>query len=284
LQEGEPVIFVDRKRRQYLKRLTANATLSIRGGKFSVGDLIGQENGAKVRSSLNEPFVILRPTLEQLIPNLPRKAQVIYPKDIALMLMWGDVYPGITVIEAGVGPGALTLALLRAVGAEGRLISYEIREDFARAAEKTVAAYFGPAPQWTLMVGDVSDGLGHHEADRIFLDLPEPWHQTDRAWEALRPGGILVGYVPTVLQVKGFVDSLADHGGYECIQTIEGLVRPWHVNGLSVRPEHRMVAHTGFVIAARRVKESLLRTRQSDRLATTPHDASSKITPAREDD
>ena len=151
----------------------------------------------------------------------------------------------------------MTLALLRTLGPQGRLISYEVREDFARAAEKTIAAYYGPAPQWTLEVGDISDGLTQHTADRIFLDLPEPWHQTHRAWDALRPGGIFVGYVPTVLQVKGFVDSLNEHGGFECIETIEGLVRHWQVKGLSVRPEHRMVAHTGFITAAHRVAQSL---------------------------
>lgn len=261
---------LDRKARQYLKRLTANVTLSIRGGKIAADELIGREDGTKIRSSLNEAFVVLRPTLEQLIPNLPRKAQVIYPKDIALILMWGDVYPGATVVEAGVGPGALTLALLRAVGPQGRVISYELRDDFARAAEKNVAAYYGPAPQWTLEIGDISDGLTRHTADRIFLDLPEPWHQTHRAWDALRAGGVFVGYVPTVLQVKGFVDSLKEHGGFECIQTIEGLVRPWQVKDLSVRPEHRMVAHTGFITAARRVAQSIAASYQPKRAGDTP--------------
>ena len=254
LRDGDSVVLFDRKDREYLKTLRTGETISIRGGTIAVDDLLGKPDGVSVRSSLKEWFVVLRPTLERLIPNLPRKAQVIYPKDLAHILMWGDVFPGATVVEAGVGPGALTLALLRAVGPQGRVISFEIREDHARAAERNVARYFGEAPQWTLEIGDVSEGLRNVDADRIFLDLPEPWRQTELAWRALRPGGVFVGYVPTVLQVKGFVDSLKEHGGFACIDTMETLVRYWHVKDMSVRPQHRMVAHTGFVITARRIE------------------------------
>ena len=255
LRDGDSVVLFDRKDREYLKTLRAGETISIRGGTIAVDDLLGKPDGVSVRSSLKERFVVLRPTLERLIPNLPRKAQVIYPKDLALILMWGDVYPGATVVEAGVGPGALTLALLRAVGPQGRVVSFEIREEFARAAQRNVARYYGEAPQWTLEVDDVSEGLRNIEADRIFLDLPEPWRQTDPAWRALRPGGVFLGYVPTVLQVKGFVDSLKEHGGFACIDTMETLVRYWHVKERSVRPQHRMVAHTGFVTTARRTEK-----------------------------
>ena len=192
LRDGDSVIFFDRKDREYLKTLRAGETISIRGGTIAVDDLLGRPDGFSVRSSLRERFVVLRPTLERLIPNLPRKAQVIYPKDLGLILMWGDVYPGATVVEAGVGPGALTLALLRAVGREGRVISFETREEHARAAERNVARYYGAAPQWTLEVGDVADGLRNLTVDRIFLDLPEPWRQTDLAWSALRPGGLFL--------------------------------------------------------------------------------------------
>jgi len=161
--------------------------------------------------------------------------------------------------------GAFVIELERLSDDRGFFARSFCHEDFARAAEKTVATYFGAAPQWTLEIGDIADGLERHQADRVFLDLPEPWHQTHRAWHALRPGGVLVGYVPTVLQLKGFVDALTDHGGFECVQPIEGLVRPWHVKGLSVRPEHRMVAHTGFIISARRVTESLEALRRQDK-------------------
>jgi tRNA (adenine57-N1/adenine58-N1)-methyltransferase len=255
LREGEPVVLLDRKQRLYLKRLTPGRDILIRGGKIPSAEIIGAEEGIRIRSSLNEEFAIFRPTLAQLIPNLPRSAQVIYPKDIGPILLWADIFPGATVIEAGVGPGALTIALLRAVGSEGRVISYEIREDFTRMARDNVSRFYGAAANWTLKTADVASELTETKIDRILLDLPEPWTVTDKAWESLRPGGILLGYVPTALQIKSFVDSLRFHGGFACIETLETLMRFWHVKDLSVRPEHRMIAHTGFVTVARRMQK-----------------------------
>jgi tRNA (adenine57-N1/adenine58-N1)-methyltransferase len=252
LCEGEAVVFLDRKDREYLRRLERGKNISIRGGKIVPEEIIGQEEGVIIRSSMNEPFLVLRPTLAQLIPNLPRQAQVIYPKDIGMILVWADIFPGAKVVEAGVGPGALTIALLRAVGAEGRLISYEIREDFARMARDNVSRYYGPAANWTLRVEDVALRLDESDVDRILLDLPEPWHLLEKVYQALRPGGILLSYLPTVLQVKSLVDALRDHGGFACIEIMESLMRFWHIKGLSVRPQHRMVAHTGFITVARR--------------------------------
>jgi tRNA (adenine57-N1/adenine58-N1)-methyltransferase catalytic subunit len=256
LREGEAVIFLDRKEREYLKRLDRKKPLTIRGGKISADEIIGLEEGSVVCTSMNEHFMVFRPSLAQLIPNLPRNAQVIYPKDIGPMLIWADIFPGATVIEAGVGPGALTMALLRAVGSEGRVISYEIREDFAQMARDNVAKFFGPAPNWTLKVDDVALHLEEKEIDRITLDLPEPWHVVDGAWKALRPGGILLCYLPTVLQVKSLVDALNHHGRFACIETMETMMRFWHIQGQSVRPQHRMVAHTGFITIARRLADS----------------------------
>jgi tRNA (adenine57-N1/adenine58-N1)-methyltransferase len=255
LRDGESVVLLDRKQRLYLKRLARGRDVLIRGGKIASAELIGAEEGILIRSSLNEQFAVFRPTLAQLIPNLPRSAQVIYPKDIGPILIWADVFPGATVVEAGVGPGALTLALLRAVGAQGRVISYEIRPDFAQMARDNVARFYGAAENWTVKTADVALDLVETEIDRILLDLPEPWAVTEKAWESLRPGGILLGYVPTTLQVKNFVDSLRAHGGFACIETLESLMRFWHVKDLSVRPEHRMIAHTGFVTVARRMLE-----------------------------
>jgi tRNA (adenine57-N1/adenine58-N1)-methyltransferase len=253
LREGEAVIFLDRKERIYLRRLEAGKKISIRGGRIVAAEIIGLPEASVVRSSINEPFFVLRPTLAQLIPNLPRQAQVIYPKDIGAILIWADVFPGARVVEAGTGPGALTMALLRAIGPEGRVVSYEIREDFAQMARSNVAHYYGPAANWTLKTEDVTVDLAETDVDRILLDLPEPWQLTEKAWESLRPGGILLSYLPTVLQVKSLVDSLRQHGGFVCIETMETLMRFWHVKGLSLRPEHRMVAHTGFITAARRI-------------------------------
>jgi tRNA (adenine57-N1/adenine58-N1)-methyltransferase len=247
------VIFSDRKEREYLRRLVGGKDIAIRDGKIAADEVIGREEGSLVRTSLNDAFLVFRPTLAQLIPNLPRQAQVIYPKDIATILIWADIFPGCTVIESGVGAGALTVALLRALGPDGRLISYELREDFAKMARSNVERYYGPADHWTLKLGDVAEALEERGVDRVILDLPEPWQVIQKASDALRPGGILLSYLPTVLQVKTFVDSLRAHGGFARIETFETLMRYWHIKDMSMRPEHRMVAHTGFITVARRM-------------------------------
>ena len=205
-----------------------------------------------VENSGGESFLVIRPTYSSLIPHLPRKAQVIYPKDTGLILLWGDIYPGARVLEVGTGPGALTMALLRAVGPTGHVFSYELREDFAKIAKSNVAQFFGPAPHWTVKLRDIRDGIDDTDLDRMIIDLPEPWRVLDDAWNALRPGGVLVAYVPTVMQIKHFVDR-ARTSGFAAIEAIESMLRGWHIEGQSIRPEHRMVAHTGFVITARRL-------------------------------
>jgi tRNA (adenine57-N1/adenine58-N1)-methyltransferase len=255
LQADEAVVLLDRKDREYLARLDQGRVISIRGGKIAADDVIGQQEGTVVRSSFNEPFLVFRPTLPQLIPNLPRTAQVVYPKDIGPILIWADLFPGAHVVEAGVGAGALTMALLRAIGDQGRLVSYEIRDDFAQLAQKNVARYFGPAPNWTVKLGDVASELVETAFDRVILDLPEPWQVIGRAWSALRPGGILLCYLPTVLQVKNLSDALRDDKRFACIETSENLMRFWHFKGMSARPQHRMVAHTGFITSARRLAD-----------------------------
>ncbi len=246
---------LDRKEREYLARLDQNRPILIRGGKILADHVIGHEEGSVVRSSLNEPFLVFRPSLPQLIPNLPRNAQVIYPKDLGPILIWADLFPGARVVEAGTGAGALSMVLLRAIANEGHLYSYEAREDFAEMAQKNIARYFGPAPNWTLKIGDVATELHERDIDRIILDLPEPWQVIAPAWQALRPGGILLCYLPTVLQVKSLVDALRDDQRFACIETMETLMRFWHIKGISARPQHRMVAHTGFLTCARRLAD-----------------------------
>lgn len=255
LGEGEPVVLLDRKDREYLARLDLRRPIAIRGGRISAEQLLGRAEGCTVRSSVNEPFLVFRPSLPQLIPNLPRNAQVIYPKDLGPILIWADIFPGARVIEAGAGAGALSMALLRAVGLEGELITYEIRPDFAEMARKNIDKFFGPAPNWTLKLGDIASELNETGVDRVVLDLPEPWGVIAGAWKALRPGGILLSYLPTVLQVKSLVDALRDDRRFACIETMETLMRFWHIKGASVRPQHRMVAHSGFLIAAKRLAE-----------------------------
>jgi tRNA (adenine57-N1/adenine58-N1)-methyltransferase catalytic subunit len=253
LRAGDSVLFIDRKRRRYLRMLRAGVKIPLRDGTIECDALIGGPDGRRIANSANETFLVLRPTYADLVLHLPREAQVIYPKDIASILVWGDVFPGATVVEAGVGPGALTMALLRAVGPGGRLVSYDCREDHIEMARKNVSRFFGDAPQWTVKHGDVYDEIEESEVDRIVLDLPEPWRALDVAAKALVPGGVLVGYVPTVLQVKSLVDALHHHEGFGAVETFETLQRFWHVREISIRPEHRMVAHTGFITVARRL-------------------------------
>jgi tRNA (adenine57-N1/adenine58-N1)-methyltransferase catalytic subunit len=252
LKPNDAVLFIDRKRRRYLKILRPGTRILIRG-EIPADDLIGLEEGSRVKLSGGETFLVLRPTYADLVPHLPRQAQVIYPKDTGPLLIWGDVFPGATVIEGGVGAGALTIALLRAVGPAGRVISYELREDFAAAARRNVAAFFGEAPNWTLKLGDLYAGFDETGVDRLFLDLAEPGRALGVAARALRPGGVLVCYVPTAIQLGDTVSALERDGGFGEVESFETLLRNWHVKGLSVRPVHRMVAHSGFIIVSRRL-------------------------------
>jgi len=252
LKLNDAVIFIDRKGRRYLKVLKPGQKLLIRG-ELPADSLVGIEEGSRVKFSGGETFLVLRPTYADLVPHLPRTAQVIYPKDTGPLIVWGDVFPGATVIEGGVGAGALTIALLRAIGPQGRLVSYEIRDDFAALAQRNVAAFFGAAPTWTLKRRDLYEGFDETAVDRMFLDLPEPGRALQVAARALRPGGVLVGYVPTALQLKDTVDALQAHTGFGQIESFETLLRHWQVKGLSVRPLNRMVAHSAFIIIARRL-------------------------------
>jgi len=252
LKENDPVIFIDRKGRRYLKLLRPGSRITIRG-ELAADALIGQDEGSRVKFSSGETFLVLRPTYADLIPHLPRRAQVIYPKDTGPLLVWGDVFPGATVIEGGVGAGALTIALLRAVGPAGRVISYELREDFAAAARRNVATFYGEAPTWTLKLRDLYAGFDETGVDRLFLDLAEPRRALGVAARALRAGGVLVCYVPTAIQLHDTVEALNADGGFSEVESFETLLRNWHVKGMSVRPVHRMVAHSGFIIVARRL-------------------------------
>jgi tRNA (adenine57-N1/adenine58-N1)-methyltransferase len=249
---GETVIMLDTKHRLYLVTLHPGGKYSYHGGTVNFDDIIGQEEGLVLNSSHNRALVVFRPSLAHYVLKMPRGAQVIYPKDLGAIIMAADIFQGAVVLEAGTGSGALTMALLRAVGAEGRIISEEIREDFARRAAANIRRFMGETPHLEIRIRDIYEGVDVHDVDRIVLDLPEPWRIVDGLAKALRPGGYVASYLPTVLQVKQLVDTLWRQGEFALIETVEILERHWHVADLSIRPEHRMVAHTGFLTVARR--------------------------------
>lgn len=254
LAAGDPVLLIDRKSRSYLVWLTPGGFYDLHSGRIAHDDLIGRPEGVSVRTTRGDRLLAVRPTLAEYVLAMPRGAQVIYPKDLALILMLADIYPGARVAEAGTGSGALTMALVRAVGAEGRVVSYDVRQEFLDVAARNIRRYLGETATLALRHHDVSTGIPDAPVDRVVLDLPEPWRVVAPSAAALRPGGILVSFLPTTVQVHQTVDALRAHGAFGLISTIEAMVRPWNVEGLSVRPAHRMVAHTGFLIVARRLE------------------------------
>jgi tRNA (adenine57-N1/adenine58-N1)-methyltransferase len=247
---GERVLLIDSKARRYMVTLTEGGSFSTHNGTLPHGELIGHDEGILVRTSMGSRLRAVRPTLSDFILKMPRGAQVIYPKDIGPILILADIFPGARLLEAGVGSGALSMALLRAVGSEGSVVGYELREDFAAKAVKNVESFLGPDQPYRVELRDVYEGIDEMELDRILLDLPEPWRVVKHATAALRPGGIILSYLPTVGQVARLREEL-DGSPFGLAETLEVLQRTWHVEGQSVRPDHRMVGHTGFLTAAR---------------------------------
>jgi tRNA (adenine57-N1/adenine58-N1)-methyltransferase len=247
---GDRVLLVDAKRRRHLVTLSVGGEFHTHAGVLAHDDIIGQPDGASVRTTKNARLTAVRPTLAEYVLEMPRGAQVIYPKDLGPILVLADVFPGARVLESGVGSGALSLALLRAIGPTGRLTGYEIRDDFARRARLNVEGFLGAEVPLDIEVRDVYEGIGLDDLDRVLLDLPEPWRVVKHAEAALHPGGIMLAYLPTIGQVARLREELAG-SAFGMIETLEVLQRTWHVDGQSVRPDHRMVAHTGFLTHAR---------------------------------
>jgi len=253
-QEGDPVIFLDRKQRVYYGVLQAGKQTNIRGDMLPHDTIIGRIEGFLLRSQRKIPFWVFRPTLNDHVVNMPRGATVIYPKDLGVILQYADVYPGAKVVEAGHGSGALATALLRAVGSAGQVISYDIRQDFINNARKNLHNFIGEAPNHTVREINIYENFADTEVDRLILDLPEPWQVIPLAVPNLRPGAIICSYSPTVVQVKSFCEALRQAGCFVDVLTLETLLRRWNIDGLSVRPELRMIGHTGFLTFARKVE------------------------------
>jgi len=251
------VQLTDPKGRQHTVLLEPGRSFHTHRGAIAHDDLIGAPEGSVVTATSGTAYLALRPLLADYVLAMPRGAQVVYPKDAAMIVALGDVFPGAQVLEAGAGSGALTCSLLRAVGEAGAVVSYERRPDFAEVARRNVAAFFGAAPaNWTLVVGDLA-GAEAREVDRVVLDMLAPWEVLDTAAKALQPGGVLVGYVATVTQLSRLVEALREYGSFTEPQAFETLLRPWHVVGLAVRPEHRMQGHTAFLVTSRRLADGV---------------------------
>ncbi|MDA8148140.1 MAG: tRNA (adenine-N1)-methyltransferase [Actinomycetota bacterium] len=247
LAAGERVLLIDAKDRRYLLTLRAGVSFHTHMGIVAHDDVIGAVEGSTVNGSTGRRFVVVRPTLADLVLKMPRGAQVIYPKDLAAMVLAADIAPGDRVLEAGVGSGALSMALLRA-GAS--VVGYELRPDFAERAEENVRTSSGPDAPYRVEIRSAYEPFDEHGLDRIMLDLPEPWQVIPHACHALRPGGFLCAYLPTINQTAQLRAAL-DASAFGMAETIEVLRRTWHVTDRSVRPDHRMVGHTGFITTAR---------------------------------
>jgi tRNA (adenine57-N1/adenine58-N1)-methyltransferase catalytic subunit len=258
-EAGERIALTDPKGRRHSIVLGAGAQFHTAKGPVNHDDLIGRPEGVVVTSARGVEYLAMRPLLREFTVAMPRGAAVIYPKDAALIVMGADIFPGATVLEAGAGSGALSCALLRAVGSTGHLISYERREDFASIARRNVDDFFGqPHPAWDLRVGDLVASLADRPitpgtVDRVILDMLAPWECVAAVSEILIPGGVLCCYIATTTQLAETIETLRAHTGFTEPEATESLVRAWHVEGLAVRPGHAMVGHTGFLITTRRM-------------------------------
>lgn len=250
----------DRRGRRYRVRLEAGKTFHTHVGAIPHDAIIGKPDGSAIVTHTGRRLLALRPTLLEAVLEMPRESQVIYPKDLGAVLLRGDFYPGAYVVEVGLGSGVTAATILRAIGPRGVLVSYEMREEILAQAKRNVAELVADVSNHTVVVRDAYvDGVVERGVDRILTDVPEPWRLVPSAADALRSGGILLCYLPTVLQVHQVTMTLAAEPRFTLVETVEVLERPWHVTERSVRPEHRMVAHTGFITTARRVQPDAAR-------------------------
>jgi tRNA (adenine57-N1/adenine58-N1)-methyltransferase len=249
LLAGEQILLIDGKDRRYLVRLDTGKEFHTHAGILPHDEIIGGPEGRLLRANSGVTYRVIRPTLTDFVLKMKRGAQVIYPKDLGPLLLLADVFPGCRVLESGIGSGALSMTLLRA-GAS--VVGYELREDFAARAQANVQDFLGEEAdsRYRVEIRDCYEGIDETDVDRVVLDLPEPWNVVDHAAKALVPGGIFVAYTPSIIQVSQLHQELG-HAGFFSAETVEILQRTWHVEGVAVRPDHRMVAHTGFLTHAR---------------------------------
>lgn len=255
---GDRVQITDRKGRRHTVWLEAGKVFHTHHGQVAHDDLLGRSEGIVVESSAGMAYLALRPTLADVTTAMPRGATVVYPKDAMAILGLADIGPGLSVVEAGAGSGALTMWLLRAVGELGTVHSYERRDDFASVAARNVERFFGERPPgWSLTVGDLAEHLAVDHppgsVDRVVLDMLAPWECLTATAEVLIPGGTLCVYVATTTQMSRVVEAARDAQVFTEPAAVETLHRSWHVEGLAVRPDHRMVGHTGFLVTMRRL-------------------------------
>ena len=257
-QAGDRVQLTGPKGRLNTLTLVSGGRFGSHKGDLLHDDIIGKPQGSVIANQSGIEYLALKPLLTDYVLSMPRGAAIVYPKDAAQIVVEGDIFPGAVVIEAGVGSGALSSYLLRAIGSDGRLVSFEKREEFAQIAQGNVANLLGVKPEnWEVVLGELQqklpDSLPAASADRAVLDMLAPWDCIDAVAQALKPGGLLIVYVATVTQLSRTMEAIRDHGGFTDPSAWESMVRSWHIEGLAVRPDHRMIAHTGFLMSARRL-------------------------------
>jgi len=281
-QWGDRVQLTDEKGRHHTVSLAEGGELHSHRGVLKHESLIGLTDGSVVANSHGTEYLAFRPLLSDFAMSMPRGAAIVYPKDAAHIVTFGDIFPGAVVVEAGVGSGALSLSLLQAIGETGSLTSFERREEFAEIAAANIEGYFGEPPaNHRIVVGDLVEALpsafSAGEVDRVVLDMLAPWECVEVVAEALAPGGVVVCYVATVTQMSRLVEAIRHHGGFTRTESFETLVRSWHVEGLAVRPDHRMVAHTGFLVTSRRLSPGIVPPRPQRRTKPEFDDSDTEV-------
>ena len=281
-QDGDMALLQDRKGRRHLLTLSSDQVFHSHQGRLPHIQLIGHTVGGWYRTDRGHTLLAVRPTLGDFVRQMPRGPQIVYPKDLGIIISLADIFPGATVVEGGLGSGALTSALLRAVGEKGRVITYEVEESVLPRALANIRKVVPDPSKHEVKVGDIYEGISERNVDRVVLDVPEPWQAVTTVGDCLVMGGILVSFLPTILQVHRLVMSLEQDARFQLIETTETLLRPWHVTDRSVRPEHRMVAHSGFLTTAVRCQPRGAGARTDEAAVDNPNEDSPHSSLSRE--